>query len=75
MQTMNSKKKGNIGDKQDEETLASFYKPADSHVPENYPIKPVEQCAGSKPQSIDLPLVDMPMCIINKHDYNMRLIY
>lgn len=75
MQTMNSKKKGNIGDKHDEETLASFYKPADSHVPENFPIKPVEQCAASKPQSHDLPVIDMPMCIINKHDYNMRLIY
>jgi hypothetical protein len=75
MQTMNSKKIGNIGDKQDEETLSSFYKPATEHVPVNFPIKPVEQCAAAKPQSSDLPIVDMPMCIINKHDYNMRLIY
>ena len=77
MQSLNTNgnKNKDIGTKHDEETLASFYEPAKNDVPVNFPIRPVEQCAASKPQSNDLPLMDIPMCIVDKHNYNMRLNY
>jgi hypothetical protein len=75
MQSLNSRKKGAIGDKRDEETLAAFYEPARENVPEDFPVKPIEQCPYSKGQSHDVPLMDIPMCIVDKHNYNMRLNY
>jgi len=42
--------------------LNSFYKPAGKSVPVDYPRKKVGDCPFSKPQSRDLPIVDVPMC-------------
>lgn len=40
-------------------------------VHEDYPQKKIGSCPFSKPHSTDLPLVDVPMCILQKE--NMRL--
>ena len=72
MQSMNSRQKGHIGIKQDEETLASFYVPAKDIMPEDYPLKLVGECPYSKPLSNDLPIPNIPLCIATKNDYNMK---
>lgn len=38
-------------------------------IPVNYPLKSIGSCPYSKPPSMDLPLVDMPMCVsVKSHD-------
>lgn len=41
-------------------------------VPENYPRKPIGACPYSKPQSMDLPLGNVPMCVAVRAE-NMHL--
>jgi len=59
--------------KKDQEMLNSFYTPARDKVPVDNPLKPVGSCPMSKPLSTDLPLIDVPMCLVSKDNYNMHL--
>jgi hypothetical protein len=52
--------------------LNNFYKPANRSVPVDYPRKKVGECPFSKPQSMDLPVVDVPMCFAVSEN-NMRI--
>lgn len=73
MQSMNSRSKGKIGTEEDQETLSSFYIPGKENVPEDYPLKLLGECPYSKPLSNDLPIANVPLCIANKNDFNMKL--
>jgi hypothetical protein len=73
MQSMNSRKKGDIGEANDQETLASFYIPANDGIPEDFPVKEIGECPYSKPDSYDLPIPNLPMCLANKNGFNMKL--
>lgn len=52
--------------------LDAQYIQARDTVPEDHPRKPIGSCPYSKPQSIDLPLPNVPMCVAVQQD-NMRL--
>jgi hypothetical protein len=73
MQSLNSRKKEHIGNKYDEEELASFYIPAKDSVPEDFPVKQIGECPYSKMQAHDIPITDVPQCMAEKDDYNMRI--
>lgn len=62
-----------INAKHDQEMLKSFYTPARDKVPVDNPLKPIGSCPMTKPLSSDLPLVDVPMCMMSKDNYNMHL--
>ena len=51
----------------------AFFYPANEHVPEDFPVKPLGECPYSKPQQHDLPVATLPMCMADKDNYNMRL--
>jgi hypothetical protein len=72
-QSLNSREKGYIGNKTDEESLAAFYIPANDGVPEDFPVKPLGECPYSKPLSHDIPLANVPLCLANDSDFNMRI--
>lgn len=73
MQSLNSRKFGNIGSNEDSDSLASFYQPANEGVPENFPVKPLGDCPYSKAQQHDIPVANLPMCMANQDHYNMRI--
>ena len=73
MQSMNSRQIGPIGVKQDEETLASFYVPSNDNIPIDYPLKLVGECPYSKSLSSDLPVANVPLCLAEKDNFNMKL--
>ena len=73
MQSLNSRKKDAVGDKYDSEELASFYLPAKDTVPEDFPVKQIGDCPYSKMQAHDIPIGNVPQCMAEKQDYNMRL--
>jgi hypothetical protein len=43
--------------------LNSFFEPARTYIPRNYPKKKIGECPISKPLSEDLPIVDVPLCV------------
>lgn len=43
--------------------LKTFYKPANSEVPEDYPVQPIGTCPYTKPEVTALPVVDVPRCV------------
>jgi len=73
MQTLNSKKKEYTGNKYDDEGLASFYIPAKDTIPEDYPVKQIGECPYSKMQARDVPIGNVPQCMAEKDNYNMRI--
>jgi len=75
MQSLNSRKKGDIGTPTDEESLASFYVPSKDHVPEDFPVKQIGECPYSKAQQHDIPVAHVNMCLAAKEDYNMRVFH
>jgi hypothetical protein len=72
MQSLNSRKFAKVGEP-GEESLDTFFYPANEHVPEDYPVKPLGECPYSKAQQHDLPVATLPMCMADKDNYNMRL--
>jgi len=72
MQSLNSRKLAKVGEP-GEESLDAFFYPANEHVPEDFPVKPLGECPYSKPQQHDLPVATLPMCMADKDNYNMRL--
>ena len=73
MASLNSHKKGPIGDANDADSLSSFYLPAKDHVPEDFPVKQIGECPYVKEQQHDIPIIDIPQCMADKPDYNMRI--
>lgn len=57
----------------DRAMLDSYYEPARNTVPEDYPVKQIGACPYTKPPSTDLPLPDMPLCVVQRSD-NMKLV-
>ena len=43
--------------------LDTHFKEAEDTVPVDFPPKPIGVCPHSKPQSFDLPVADIPMCV------------
>lgn len=43
--------------------LKTFYRPASSDVPEDYPVQPIGTCPYTKPEVTALPVVDVPRCV------------
>lgn len=60
-------------DVQSRNMLESYYKTARERVPIDYPTKQIGECPHSKPQSTDLPIPNIPICVAAKSS-NMRLI-
>ncbi len=52
--------------------LDAQYTPARATVPEDHPRQPIGSCPYSKPQSADLPIPNVPMCVAVQKE-NMRL--
>lgn len=57
----------------DKAMLAAHYVPARHSVPEDYPRRVVGECPYSKPPATDLPLPDLPMCVVTK-SADMKLV-
>lgn len=53
-------------DAKDRAMLDSHYKDARSYIPEDYPAKAIGACPYTKAPSTDLPLVDLPLCYVNR---------
>lgn len=49
--------------------LDAHYENAKESVPEDFPRKQVGDCPYSKPMSSDLPMRDIPRCIMTKTDF------
>lgn len=56
----------------DRALLDSHYVDAPPTIPIDYPVPPIGSCPFSKPPSTDLPLPDVPMCIM-RTGTDMRL--
>lgn len=52
--------------RESKELLESHYENAKPEVPEDYPRKTVGDCPFSKPMSSDLPIADVPLCVMNQ---------
>lgn len=42
-------------------------------IPEDYPRKEIGACPYSKPPSTDLPMIDVPMCMMSKPKFDTHL--
>lgn len=52
--------------------IDKYFKPAAADVRVDYPKKEIGACPYSKPQSVDLPIANAPMCFAEA-DQNMHL--
>lgn len=62
-----------FNDNSSREMLESHYQEASPFIPVDYPQKDIGECPYSKPQASDLPIVDIPMCVITSKR-SMRLV-
>ena len=46
------------------QSLDAQFMEARSTIPEDYPVKPIGACPYTKAPSSDLPMVDMPLCLV-----------
>ena len=69
---LNQRPDSNI-DTNNSKEIDKYFKMPTSCIPIDYPVKKIGDCPYSKPQSIDLPIAQVPMCFANKSENNMYL--
>lgn len=55
------------------EMIAMYYKDEVRDVPVQYERRPIGSCPVSKPMSTDLPIANIPMCMLQNNSYDMHL--